>query len=305
MLSVLRIAVRYTVECDARAKGVALISTYISNRELCYASHCRDATAPDTHPERSSHRSKTTNFRYRRQVRDTIRTVTLDVPAESAITRGGHVATGTSAHRRAKTARNGTKKSATTRQALINSARVVFVRVGYFDARVRDIVAEADVAHGSFYTYFPSKREAFQAVIDEVSELISEAVKHREGDVSGDTIGNLERSNRRYLRVHHSNARLLALMEQVSTADAEVQRTRVAGRREHVERVERMITSLQERRQADPELDAHTTAGVLVSMLSSFAHWSTFDDNYDEDRVASALTKIWARSIGLDTKAGG
>ncbi|GAA4475012.1 hypothetical protein GCM10023094_11650 [Rhodococcus olei] len=216
------------------------------------------------------------------------------------ITRGGHVATGTSAERREKTARNGTKKSASTRQALITAAREVFVEMGYLDARVSDIVAKANVAHGSFYTYFRSKREVFQAVVDQVGTLIADAVTHRSEDTPGDSLANLERANRRYLRVHHENARILTLVEQVATADPEVQATRIAARAEHVARVERTIAGLQDRGIADPDLDLHVTAGALVSMLSSYSHWSTLDPDYDEDRVVSALTQIWIRAIRLD-----
>lgn len=220
------------------------------------------------------------------------------------ITRGGHIATGTSAERRKKTATNGTQKSASTRRSLLDAARSVFMTVGYFDARVSDIVREANVAHGSFYTYFPSKREAFQAVADEVGELIAQAVQHGGDDVPGDTYGNLERANRRYLRVHSEHSRILDLVEQVATADIEVQRTRLASRALHVQRVERLITTLQDRGQADADIDVRTTAGALVSMLSSYAHWSSLDSDYDEDRVTEALTQIWARAIGLRPKPG-
>lgn len=217
-----------------------------------------------------------------------------------AVTRGGHVPTGTSAGRRAKTASNGTKKSVSTRQDLVAAARTVFTRMGYFDARVSDIVAEANIAHGSFYTYFPSKREVFQEVMDQVSALILAAVKPYADNVQGDTVGNLERANRRYIRVHHENARLLALLEQVATADPEVQRTRVAARAEHVDRIEHTITDLQQRGYADTDLDPRTTAGALVSMLASFAHWSTMDAiAYDEVQVVKTLTQIWVRAIGL------
>lgn len=208
--------------------------------------------------------------------------------------------TGTSASRRAKTSSPATPKSAQTRQALVDAARAVFIRVGYFDARVSDIVKEADVAHGSFYTYFPSKREIFQEVADQVGELIAQAVAPGPDDVPGDYYGNLERANRRYLEVHRRHARLLALVEQVATADPVIQKGRVAARRAHVERIEAIIRRLQSRGLADTGLDPRTTAGALVSMLSSFAHWSSIDpDEYDPEQVVHTLTQIWTRALGM------
>jgi AcrR family transcriptional regulator len=221
------------------------------------------------------------------------------------ITRGGHVATGTSAHRRAKVAANGTTKSASTRQAIVDAARSVFIDVGYLDARVSDIVAAAEVAHGSFYTYFPSKREVFQEVARQVEEQIQSAVTHAPEDVPGEIVANLERANRRYLRVHHAHAPILRLVEQVSTADPVIHQHRVEARAVHVSRIERTIKSLQSRGLADPSVDAHTTGGALVSMLSSYAHWaSEEDENYDLEKVTRTLTQIWVRAIGIAVGPG-
>ena len=221
-------------------------------------------------------------------------------PAPPKVTRGGHVATGTSADRRAKTAAGGTNKSAATRQAIVDAGHKVFSDVGYFDARVTDIVSAADLAHGSFYTYFPSKREVFQEVAHQVRELIQEAVSHRAEDVPGEVLANLERANRRYVRVHREHARIMTLVDQVATADPEIHLERVEARRQHVERIEKTILRLQERGIADRELDAHAVGGALVSMLSSYTQWTVLEDeNYDEDSVVRTVTQIWVRATGL------
>ncbi len=218
------------------------------------------------------------------------------------VTRGGHVPTGTSADRRARTATSGTAKSERTRESLISAARVVFERSGYLNARVSDIVEEAGLAQGSFYTYFKSLRGVFDAIRAEVSAAIDEAVAHAAEDVLGDAIGNLRRSNRRYLKVHAANARMLAIVDQVASSDPEVLQSRREGRQRHVGRVERTIRHLQERGLADRSLDAHTVAGALVAMLSSFAAWSTINPGeYDEEVVANTVTTIWVRALGMNT----
>lgn len=215
-------------------------------------------------------------------------------------TRGGHLPTGTAAERRTRTASPSTPKSAQTRQSLIDAAEAVFITNGYLDARVSDIVQKADVAHGSFYTYFSSKRAIFQAVVDQVAELIKDAVSSHDDDVPGDYVGNLKRANRRYLQVHRENAAILMLVEQVATADPEIHKSRVEARHAHVDRIERTIRRLQERGLAEQSLDPHTTAGALVSMLSSFAHWSTVEPGeYEAEQVTRTLTEIWTRALGL------
>lgn len=219
-------------------------------------------------------------------------------------TRGGHIPTGTSATRRARASVGATAKGERTKADLIRSGRVVFERMGYVEARVKDIVDEAGIAHGSFYTYFPSKREVFQEVMQEVGRKITAAVSHNVEDDAGDTLSNLEHANRRYIEVHRAHSKLMALYEQVATMDPVIASFRIDGRRRHVERVTKTITRLQERGVADPSLNAAVTAGALVAMLGSYASWSTMPGmKVDIATASETVTSIWARSIGLRSEA--
>jgi hypothetical protein len=73
---------------------------------------------------------------------------------EGPRTRGGWTPAGTAADRRAAQAERSTPRGQQTRRDITEAARRVFERDGYLDANVDDIVAEAGVARGSFYTYF-------------------------------------------------------------------------------------------------------------------------------------------------------
>ena len=50
------------------------------------------------------------------------------------------------------------------RRAILDAARVVFARIGYDAANIRDIIRETDLASGTFYNYFKSKEEVFEAI---------------------------------------------------------------------------------------------------------------------------------------------
>ena len=50
------------------------------------------------------------------------------------------------------------------RQAILDAARTVFARIGYDAANIRDIIRETDLASGTFYNYFKSKEEVFEAI---------------------------------------------------------------------------------------------------------------------------------------------
>jgi AcrR family transcriptional regulator len=180
------------------------------------------------------------------------------------------------------------------------AARRVFERNGYLDTRVADIAAEAGLAHGSFYTYFSSKQAVFLAVVRDVGRQVRDAVAPSPGDAALDAYEALDRSNRRYLQTYRANSVMWALVEQVSTIDPEIHRIRLVGRRQHVDRVARTIQRWQERGLADRDVDPHTTAGALVSMLSNFAYWwLAGGDAYDAEAAAKTLTDIWARAVGL------
>lgn len=50
------------------------------------------------------------------------------------------------------------------RRAILEAARIVFARIGYEATNIRDIIRETDLASGTFYNYFRSKEEVFEAL---------------------------------------------------------------------------------------------------------------------------------------------
>ncbi|MCH2458708.1 MAG: TetR/AcrR family transcriptional regulator, partial [Henriciella sp.] len=59
------------------------------------------------------------------------------------------------------------RTKAANRQAILEAARQVFARLGAEATTVRDIIRETDLAAGTFYNYFKSKEEVFEALADE------------------------------------------------------------------------------------------------------------------------------------------
>jgi len=50
------------------------------------------------------------------------------------------------------------------RRAILDAARIVFARIGYEATNIRDIIRETNLASGTFYNYFKSKEEVFEAI---------------------------------------------------------------------------------------------------------------------------------------------
>jgi AcrR family transcriptional regulator len=235
----------------------------------------------------------------------TERPVTPRGRSDGPRTRGGWTPAGTAARRRVAQAERSTSRGQRTRQQILDAARVVFGRVGYLDAGIDDIVAEAGLARGSFYTYFPSKLDVFKVLAAEVGEAIAAAVTQEPGERSLDPVAALDRSNRRYLDAYRRNAAIYGLIEQTASIDPDLRRLRQHYRDLHVQRVASRIRSWRRRGLAAADVDPATAAAALVSMTSNFCYWwHVLGEQHDEETAAATLTALWAGSLGLSSGSG-
>ncbi len=198
-----------------------------------------------------------------------------------------------------------TRKAKATWERLTAAAGVVFGRKGFLETRVADIVREAKVAHGTFYTYFDSKEEIFQEAAQRVVDDLY-ASTHGPHAADEDPVQRIDNANRRYLQAYKRHAPMLAVIEQVGTLTPEFRKMRRELRRMFVERSERGIRRLQELGLADPHLDPAYAAYALGSMVDHSAyHWLVIGEPLDEDLLLRTLTRLWAQAIGLDPDSAG
>jgi AcrR family transcriptional regulator len=181
----------------------------------------------------------------------------------------------------------------------VAAARTVFERDGYLDSRVADISAEANTATGSFYTYFDSKEEIFAAVLADLQEDMLH--QHIQDVVDNDDpAAVIEASNRAYLLVYERNAKLMRLLEQVSTIDESFRDLRRKRSQAFAERNAHSIRSLQARGLADPNLDATLTATALSAMVSRVAYINyVLGDDWKLDQLVEELTRLWVNALGI------
>lgn len=222
------------------------------------------------------------------------------VPDQPRRTRGGWIPSGAAASRRRSQRERAGPAAAQTRERLFTAAITVMARDGYDKARVADIVAEAGLAHGSFYTYFESKRQMFDELVElRIKRQVLDVIAAVSG-TSQDPVAGLSEANRRYLDFYRRNSAVYGIMEYLSRADPVYREGALRRRSEHVDRVARTIQRWQARGIADTDVDARTTAAALVSMLSNFAYWwLAGGERYDEETAVHTLNDIWIRATGL------
>ncbi|MCK9875333.1 TetR/AcrR family transcriptional regulator [Frankia sp. Ag45/Mut15] len=192
-----------------------------------------------------------------------------------------------------------TRRGRQTRGQLVDAARTVFERDGFLHARVADICDLAGLSHGSFYTYFHSKEEVFREVVDSV-EL--DLLTPEPAPAGTDAIARIRAANRHYLETYAANAKIMRVIQQVSTFDADVRRIRVQRHDEFALAIERRTRSLQAAELADQRVDAAYAAQALGGMVAYFAELLFNSENtvgFDLDASVDQLTLLWRNALGI------
>lgn len=189
------------------------------------------------------------------------------------------------------------KKGERTRETLLDAARREFERSGFLDARVADIVVEAGVSHGTFYTYFDSKGDVFREVAERVVDEMYQALDASVSDAKAPDL--IRAANQVFVEVYERHASIFALIEQVATFDDYFREMRLEIRRKLVRRVERAVASMVEMGEAELDrLDRHALAGALAGMVDNFAYmWFVLEEPTDREAALETLDELWARAL--------
>jgi AcrR family transcriptional regulator len=198
-----------------------------------------------------------------------------------------------------------TDRGALRKQALLEAARRVFERQGFIEARVSDIAKEAQVSHGTFYTYFDTKEAVFEAVSHQVIEAMLESMSIAAPDP--DFHGRVRDSVRRFVQAYRPHSTMIGLMEQVGTFSPEMRALRLELRDTFVKRTQRGIERMKELGLVDPGLDVEYTAEALGAMLEHTCYvWFALHHPFDEKRMIDSLAAVWERALSATSapKAG-
>jgi AcrR family transcriptional regulator len=182
-----------------------------------------------------------------------------------------------------------------TRAKLLAAARQAFADLGYGKARVEDVVARAGVGHGTFYAYFPNKRAALAALIDENAATIVDLAGQPWG--TGEVRAILVKVIGGLADLYDADADLVALWTEASMRDPELGRVLDEVRRQFVGRIARNI----ERAAAQGltrEVDTHTAATALAAMAEQTLFLrSVRGEPLDRDTTVETLADLWYHAL--------
>ncbi|GGV16499.1 TetR/AcrR family transcriptional regulator [Actinomadura sp. LOL_016] len=191
-----------------------------------------------------------------------------------------------------------TERGARTRERLLAAAREVFEERGFLDTRVAHITRHAKVAYGSFYTYFPSKEAVFLEVAD---RLFADMTQHDLVPSAGPSpAARVRRANRAYYEAYQRNARMMAIIEQVSTFNVEFQEMRRKHRASAVARSAKAIRRWQAAGLAPADLDPELASRALAAMVDHSLYLWLVQGEGPNDRLLDTLDTLSIRALGLD-----
>jgi AcrR family transcriptional regulator len=189
-----------------------------------------------------------------------------------------------------------------TRSRIVEAGQAIFERDGFQQARIADISAAAGVSHGLFYHYFRSKEELFRVIADDVETRLL-AIDYSDADSAPiDQFDRIRLANRSYIRAYKREAKIMAVIEEVSRYDDDVRRARLKRDDFLAARLEASIIRLQSRKLADPRVDGRYAATALGGMVARFSEQMFVGGGkFDEDAAVEQLTLLWANALGLDS----
>jgi AcrR family transcriptional regulator len=201
-----------------------------------------------------------------------------------------------------KTADRSASKKARTRQRLVDAARTVFNADGFYDSKLSDIPPEAGLSTGTFYNYFTSKEEIFQAVMVDVLAELQEIRTERNIATRRRPVDSIREANRTYLQGYRRNARLMADCNALARMNPAIREIKDQIDSVFETRLATAIRRWQQQGIAINDVDPLYAANALAYMVDRFANeFYVFGKPYEQEQAIDTLTKLWARALGVPT----
>ncbi|MET0897082.1 MAG: TetR/AcrR family transcriptional regulator [Mycobacterium sp.] len=193
-----------------------------------------------------------------------------------------------------------TPKRQNTEAAFLDAARRVFADKGYLNAKITDITTAAGRSTGSFYNYYDTKQQLLQALLERFTVQIVERTREKLTDDWG---ANIEAAVRAYIQTFRDFLPEMIGVFELSMTDESAASWWREQRAEGIRSVLTVIAAV-EKEGVTVDLDHHTFASAMVSMLESYCWtWmaaggeSVEGAQYDEQLAISTLAQIWQRAM--------
>ncbi len=160
-----------------------------------------------------------------------------------------------------------------TRQLLLDAAEVEFGQRGYFATSVADITRRARVAQGTFYVYFPGKREIFAELVRHLSRTLRHTIQMAVAG-TGDRLAVERKGFETFLRFVASHRNLYRIVLQAESVNPPVYRWYYRRLAEGYVRGLSAAMDAGEIRRTDPEALSYCLMGIGNFIGMRYSLWN-------------------------------
>lgn len=199
-----------------------------------------------------------------------------------------------------------TARGRATRAKMMSAAREVFGQSGYSGARVVDIVSRAEVAFGTFYSYFSDKDDVLAALLEPVVEELFIATRAPYLDAE-DPQTVVRDAIQRYTDIYWEYRDLMRVLIEATTLDSRFADVWFEIRSCFLARIVRNIERAQAMGMAapmNPVLEASALGGMVeafcwvwFAMGGERQHGRRLASPADRDEMVDVLAKLWSAGI--------
>jgi TetR/AcrR family transcriptional regulator, transcriptional repressor of aconitase len=183
------------------------------------------------------------------------------------------------------------------RQQILDAARQVFVQKGYASATMQDIAAEADLAAGSLYRYFPGKSDLIAEVAMDCCAqdiaLFTQTASHVPSPAAA--LRELGEEVREQMRPENrAEQAALRLESYTATLRDDELRSRVAGSlNESIDSLSALIQQAQDAGEFQPRVNARQLSTFLHTVGAGLGTLGVpLRDELDSDGVWTLLMRL-------------
>ena len=186
-----------------------------------------------------------------------------------------------------------TARGKRTREKLLQAAEIEFGERGFHEAAISGITHRAGVALGTFYTYFESKEELFQALVSHMSKRVRSWVSER---VAGapDRMAAERLGMEAYIEFARQHKGIYRIISEAEFVANEAYREHYRGFADAYQDNLKRAAENGDIREGDYETWSWAIMGIAVFLGMKYAEW---DDNLPSSRIAEVVTDLIANGI--------
>lgn len=185
-----------------------------------------------------------------------------------------------------------TARGEATRRRILDAAEAIFGEKGYHAASIAEITRRAQVAQGTFYLYFPNKREIFLRLVEDLGLRLRQAMRSGAAGASGRLA--MERGGfAGFFAFARAHRQLFRIVQEADRLDQTVYREYYDRIARGYARGLRTAMDVGEIRPMDPETLAYALIGIGHFLAQRWLIWP--DEQTDPRAIAD-----WQAEIGSD-----